>query len=285
MRKIEKQFDEYLDYCVNIRMMSKETMKNKRWVLNELLRFIKIDDISDLSNKIINQWIVEQTKRGCNGRTINVRMAHLIAAIRYFQDMGIQFTKLNMRLLVKVKEMPPRRTYYTQEQIEKVLKYANKLEWLLISLCYDCGFRISEVQKLRIRDIDGQKITFIGKGSKSREVYMSELTRQKLMEWIEIEEVKDYLWVRYSHINRTKPISVEECRLLMRKAFHRAGHNDFYPHALRHSFATNICGNGAPLPIAQKMLGHSNLATTERYVHTFDGHLKEYFNQYKFKIA
>ena len=53
-------------------------------------------------------------------------------------------------------------------------------------------------------------------------------------------------------------------------------------HSLRHSFATDLVENGAPLPVAKEMLGHANVATTERYVHSFEGHLNEYFNRYKF---
>lgn len=285
MRKIDKQLEEYFNYCENIRRMSSATMKNKRWTLTQIVESIKIDDISKLSNSDLNEWVAAQTARGCAGRTINVRIAHVLAAVGYFKDLGVSFSDLNTRMVLKTKEMPPKRCYYTKEQIERVLSYADRLEWLLISLSYDCGLRISELRWLRLSDIDGQRISFIGKGSKKREVYMSALTRQRLTQWIEAEEVKDYLWIRRCHIGRTKPISVEECRNLMRKPFYKAGLTDFYPHALRHSFATNICNNGAPLPIAQKMLGHSNLSTTERYVHTFDGHLKEYFMQYKFAVA
>lgn len=285
MREIEKQFNEYLSYCENVRRMSKETIRNKRWTYRLFLESTKISKISELTNMDVNKWVSGQTARGCAGRTINVRLAHIIAAVRYFQDIGIVIPNFNTRMVVKAKEMPPRRAFYTTKQIKQVLAHADRLEWLLISLSYDCGFRISELQRLRLRNIDGRRICFIGKGSKARESYISEQTKERLDEWIIAEDIKDYLWIRRRHKGKIKPITVEECRNLMKKPFRQAGFNDFYPHALRHSFATNICKNGAPLPIAQKMLGHSNLATTERYVHTFDGHLEEYFDQYKFATA
>lgn len=285
MRKIDKQIKEYLNYCENIRRMSNDTLRNKRWALKWMVDATKIDDFSKLSNDNLNKWIMEQTARGCSGRTINVRISNILAAVSYFKDMGVSFNDLNTRMVLKAKEMPPKRCYYTKEQIERVLSYADRLEWLLISLCYDCGFRISEVQRLRLREIDGQRINFIGKGSKQREVYMSNETRKRLTQWIESEGVTDYLWASNQYSTKSKPITTEGCRYLMRKPFYKAGFDDFYPHALRHSFATNICNNGAPLPVAQKMLGHSSLATTERYVHTFDGHLKEYFNEYKFAVV
>lgn len=284
MKKIEKQLDEYIDYCQNIRRMSPKTLTTKKWICRCLIKEMKINSIDQLTNVDVMRWIASQTDRGCAGRTINARIVHLVAMIHYFQDMGYSFPNLQIRLLTKVNEVPPRRVYYTREQIEKVLKYADRMEWLLISLGYDCGFRISELRNLRLRNIDGQCIRFIGKGSKLREVYMSEKTRAKLDEWIESEKVTDYLWAKCTS-KLGRPLTESDLRCQMRKPFEKAGFLDFYPHALRHSFATNICDNGAPLPVAQKMLGHSNVRTTERYVHTFDGHLKEYFSQYKFQVA
>lgn len=284
MKKIEKQFNEYIDYCKNIRLMSPQTIRGKRWTLSNFIENVDIVRVEDISNQAVMEWIQSQTARGCSGRTINARVAHLVAALRYFIDMGVSIPNLKLRLLVKAKEMPPRRTYYSKQQIDLVLRYADRLEWLLISLCYDCGFRISELRNLKLLNIDGQRVTFLGKGSKHRESYMSESTRAHLDDWIQREKVTDYLWVR-DGMNGKRPLTIEEIRYLMRKPFYKAGFTDFYPHALRHSFATNICDNGAPLVIAQKMLGHSNLSTTERYVHTFDGRLKEYFTQYKFEVA
>lgn len=284
MRKIEEQFNEYLSYCQNVRLMSQQTMQGKKWVLHNFLENTNVTNVTLLSNRDVTRWIESQTARGVAGRTINTRLAHLIAALRYFQDMGVNMPDLKLRLLVKAKEQPPRRTYYSKEQIDKVLSFADRLEWLLISMCYDCGFRISELRNLRLLNIDGQKVNFVGKGSKARESYMSTETRRRLDSWIQRERIVDYLWVREGENNK-KPLTIEEIRHLMKKPFEKAGFVDFYPHALRHSFATGICESGAPLPIAQKMLGHSNLATTERYVHTFDGHLREYFNEYKFAVA
>lgn len=283
IRQIDKQIDEYLNYCENVRRMSEQTLHSKRWICREFLKTIKIDSLSELSNKHINEWIAEQTARGCSGRTINSRLVNLVAMLRYFQDMGISFPKLKLRLIIKCKEQPPRRVYYTREQIEQVLRYADHLEWLLIKLCFDCGLRISELRNLRLMNLNGRMVTFIGKGSKARESYMSEEARSRLDDWIQRNRISDFIWVRT--LGKNEPMSVEDIRYLMKKPFYQAGFKNFYPHALRHSFATDIQKHGASLMETKEMLGHARIETTERYVHGLEGHLEYFFDKYKFTTA
>ena len=283
IRQIDKQIDEYLNYCENVRRMSEQTLHGKRWICREFLKTIKIDNLSELSNKHINEWIAEQTARGCSGRTINSRLVNLVAMLRYFQDMGISFPKLKLRLIIKCKEQPPRRVYYTREQIEQVLRYADHLEWLLIKLCFDCGLRISELRNLRLMNLNGRMVTFIGKGSKARESYMSKEAKTRLDDWIQRNRINDFIWVRTP--GKNEPMSVEDIRYLMRKPFYQAGFKNFYPHALRHSFATDIQKHGASLMETKEMLGHARIETTERYVHGLEGHLEYFFDKYKFTTA
>jgi site-specific recombinase, phage integrase family len=283
IRQIDKQIDEYLNYCENVRRMSEQTLHSKRWICREFLKTIKIDSLSELSNKHINEWIAEQTARGCSGRTINSRLVNLVAMLRYFQDMGISFPKLKLRLIIKCKEQPPRRVYYTREQIEQVLRYADHLEWLLIKLCFDCGLRISELRNLRLMNLNGRMVTFIGKGSKARESYMSKEAKSRLDDWIQRNRISDFIWVRTP--GKNEPMSVEDIRYLMRKPFYQAGFKNFYPHALRHSFATDIQKHGASLMETKEMLGHARIETTERYVHGLEGHLEYFFDKYKFTTA
>lgn len=283
IKQIDKQIDEYLNYCENVRRMSEQTLHGKRWICREFLKTIKIDSLSELSNKHINEWIAEQTARGCSGRTINSRLVNLVAMLRYFQDMGISFPKLKLRLIIKCKEQPPRRVYYTREQIEQVLRYADHLEWLLIKLCFDCGLRISELRNLRLMNLNGRMVTFIGKGSKARESYMSKEAKTRLDDWVQRNRISDFIWVRTP--GKNEPMSVEDIRYLMRKPFYQAGFKNFYPHALRHSFATDIQKHGASLMETKEMLGHARIETTERYVHSLEGHLEYFFDKYKFTTA
>ncbi len=282
MRKIEKQFNEYLEWCENIRRMSKQTLHGKRWICKSLLDSIDVNEVEELTNNHINDWIAEQVARGCSGRTVNGRLVNIVAMLRYFQDMGVLMPGLKLRFIMKQKEEPVHRVHYSKEQIAEVLRFADRFEWLAIRLCFDCGFRISELRNLRLMDFDGRRVSFIGKGNKLREAYISEETRERLDDWIRRERITDYLWEMETSTKIRHLLSVEEIRYRMRKPFYKAGFVNFHPHALRHSFATDIVENGASLEITKEMLGHSNVTITERYVHNFEGRLGEYFDQYKF---
>ena len=279
---IAKQIEKYLRWCANVRQMSEETIRGKTWVCNSIISEIPINDITEISNKHVDDWIALQSARGCSGRTINGRIANLVAILNYFLKTGSNIPNLNILDISKVKERPPRRNFYDRVTIENVLRYADHREWLMIRLCFDCGLRISELRSLRLSSIDGSRLKFIGKGNKAREAYMRDDTRQRLEDWIRREHIEDYLWVRtFASSNRKTRLTVDEIRHIMRKPFVAAGHNDFYPHSLRHSFATDIQSRGASLLEMQLMLGHSNATTTQRYIHGLDGQLEDLFKKYQ----
>ncbi len=273
-----KQLNGYLDYCQNVKCLSKQTMAGKKWVCKALIAEMPVDDIREMTNDHINKWIELQTSRGVSGRSINGRIRHLIAIINHFTDDGVMIPGVRIRKIPKVKESPARRNYYSEEQIAQVLRYADRMEWLMIKLCFDCGLRLSELSRLRLGNIDGQMIKFIGKGNKAREAYMRPETYRKLQDWIACNGITDYLWPN----NRgNAPLCSDSVRMIMRKPFYEAGFNDFHPHALRHSFATDLQKHGASLLEMQAMLGHSNAATTQRYIHGLDGQLENLFEKYK----
>lgn len=283
MKGISTQCLEYLDYCENVLQLKNDSMVTKKWVCNDFIKTTKIKNLRHINNQQIDLWVKKQIQRGNKASSINTRVNALLTFIDYFENKGLNMPQLKRKNIKRIHEAPPRAVYYSKAEIGQVLKTASDIEWLLISLSYDCGFRISELINLKITDIDGQKILFTGKGNKNREVYMSLSTKQKLDQWVQKNSVTEYLWETRNK-GGGKPITTVHAREIMRKAFIRAGFHNFYPHALRHSFATNICDNGAPLPVAQKMLGHSHIATTERYVHSFDNKMKQYFTEYKFAV-
>ena len=186
---------------------------------------------------------------------------------------------IRIPLIVKLKEQPPRRACYTRQEIEEVLDNCNSdIQWLLIKIAFDTGMRINELRNLSLSQIHGRRINFIGKGTKEREVYLTVAANERLLEYIEKHpEIEDRIWMN----ERGYPMSVDTIRRIMREAFVRCGHDDFYPHALRHSFGSDIQKQGADIFVIKEMMGHSNIATTQKYLHSLDGQLANLFDMYK----
>lgn len=279
---IERAFDEYLEYCEFTRRMSRQTLSAKRWVMRDFRASVPVSSLSEITTQQVNDWIATQARRGLNSRTINTRICHVVAMFRYFRDMGVEMPELKIRHIVKQKETEPiRRVFYTREQIEQVLGYCNQIQWLLVKLSFDCGLRITGLRNLRLLNITDRMIVFTGKGGRRREVHMSREARERLTQWIVSRRIDDYLWQKPNGIL----LSVEELRHLMRQPFYLAGFRNFHPHALRHSFATDIQRNGATLMESQEMLGHSNAVITQRYLHGLDGQMAACFERLKFSAT
>lgn len=184
---------------------------------------------------------------------------------------------IKLPLIHKLKEGPARRRYYTRDQINKVLKYADEMGGLMIRICFDAGLRITELTNLRLNNFCGRRITFVGKGFKARESYISKPTEKLLRKYIDKYDITDWLWLN-EHGNH---MGKDMVRIHMREPFVEAGLTDFYPHSLRHSFATDLQEKGASLMEIQAMVGHADAATTQRYLHGLDGHLQSLFYKYQ----
>lgn len=190
--------------------------------------------------------------------------------MRWQSEMNLKMPKLQLALIPSVQEQPPRKVFFTREQIGQVLNVSNQLQWLLISLAFDCGLRIAELQGLRLASVHGDHIDIIGKGQKRRYAYLSNEVKEKLQDWISKSKIDDYLWL--SPIHSGQPLAICTIRAYMQDAFRRAGFNNFCPHDLRHSYATDLKLLGVPTRQIQAGLGHSTEQVTERYLSDLNGY-------------
>lgn len=278
MRNIERQIEDYLSYCENIRNFTKQTMTSKKYILRWLAQATDKDDVCDITINDINIWRMSMVQSGISQRTINMRLAHTIALMRYMSEIG-ETLSMNVNMIHMAKTNPTRPLFYDYDTINRVLNNCiDGREVMLISIAFEAGLRLTELISLKYEDFTGQRIDVIGKGRKHRVTYITQETRDNLDLYM-ADYGLEQGYIFPTRCNRwTRPdgrcnMSVDTARMIMRKAFIRAGVTDFHPHALRHSFATTMLKNGAKLPAVQSLLGHSNIATTGQYLHYLDDEL------------
>ena len=155
---------------------------------------------------------------------------------------------------------------------------------VMFELLYSSGLRVSELVLLKLEDahLEAGFLRVLGKGSKERVVPMNMRAIEKLKHYIhEIRPIilkkkkSSYLFVT----SRGRPLTRQRFWQTMR-AFGRQIGIEISPHMIRHSFATHLLEGGADLRSVQKMLGHSDISTTQIYTKVTTERLKKAFTKH-----
>ena len=156
----------------------------------------------------------------------------------------------------------------------------------LLELLYATGFRVSEIATLTHEEIhfDTGYIRCTGKGSKVRIVPFGEKAQKTLLCYLErgrplFEKPASgtYVFLTYRGTCFTR----KGIWKLIKNYAKMAGlEKPVSPHTLRHSFASHLLANGAPLRVIQEMLGHADIATTQIYTHVDAGRLRKIHASY-----
>lgn len=147
----------------------------------------------------------------------------------------------------------------------------------LIVLLYRTGLRISEATNLRLHDIDLERGTIRVRGTKTRTsdrtVGIGKMAAEHLTDWLDVRNrelsIPQVGFVfccisRHERGNAVKPAQI-------RQKLHRLGvraqiSKRVHPHALRHSFASELADERVDIRVISACLGHSNVAITDRYI-------------------
>ena len=142
--------------------------------------------------------------------------------------------------------------------------------YCMYSILYSAGLRINELLSLKPDDIDvSRSLIHVrqGKGKKDRYTLLSKPLVGKLSEYRERYNPETWLFERETGVQFSESIVSKKLKEI---ALEAGITKRVYPHLFRHSFATHLIEQGTDLKIAQELLGHNNIKTTEVYVHIAD---------------
>lgn len=136
----------------------------------------------------------------------------------------------------------------------------------VLEILYGSGLRVAELCGLDVASVDLERsaVTVWGKGGKQRRLPLSEPAQLALRTWGALRhEVLDHADPALFGNERGNRLSPRDVRRIV----DRRSPSPTHPHALRHSFATHLLDGGADLRAVQELLGHADVATTQRYTH------------------
>ena len=269
---LEEMKQNYLNYVnFNVRKGSYNFYKIH---LNYLIKYFNDNNIFD-SDKIdslsINNYISFARSKNNKNSTINKRILCLKNMFKFNKIKNVDLLEIS-----KFREEKNTFSVLTNNEIERLIHYLNssllkQQNKLLIYLLIDTGARISEILNIKISNINYSNNTIyldVTKTHNSRYVPYTEATKVLLKKYIEENNFKN---------NKLFNLTISGVESLFRRIKYRLNLNKFHPHMLRHTLATKLHKNGVSIMIVQKIMGHSNLATTQRYIHfDLDDMLKAY---------
>jgi len=176
----------------------------------------------------------------------------------------------------KVKLIAPKRPQripelLTIDEVARIIAACNKhRDRVLLSTCYGCGLRVSELVALKVRHIDGRpRLLRIeqAKGAKDRYVRLSERLLSRLRDYWRAYRPREWLFSSQYYEQRT-PITITTAQKIFTAAKNKAEIKKIGGiHSLRHAYATHQLSQGMPIQELQKMLGHSDIRSTLHYLH------------------
>lgn len=244
---------------------------------------------AELDLSALRSWLASGTSSGRSRATIARRAASARAFTAWCTRQGLCAVDPGHRLVSpRVGTHLP--TVLDQRQARQLLEFASRHDGSAIALrdhamlevLYGSGVRVAEICGADVDDLDfgSRTLRVMGKGSKERMVPFGLPAAQSVESWLALRsslarEGEHALFVG----ERGRRIDPRVVRQVVMRVSDAAGVPVIAPHAMRHSAATHVLEGGADLRSVQELLGHANLATTQRYTHVSVERLRSTFEQ------
>jgi integrase/recombinase XerD len=223
------------------------------------------DQLSDAEVQRYLLYIREE--RQLSGSTCN----QIRCALKFFYEVTLRRPQASLTVppMRREQKLPQ---ILSREEVERIVAATRTLrERVLLMAAYGGGLRVSEVVALRPGDLDGERGVIRveqGKGKKDRYTVLAERLVRELGQYYTVYGRPDH-WVFPQRHDPARHLDAASAQKIYTTAKRRAGIEKVGGiHALRHAFATHSLEAGLDLPTLGRMLGHTSVTTTMRYLHT-----------------
>ena len=269
-----RNLTDYLDYLQHLKRFSPHTVKAYKQDIRQFLDYFQEGKL-DIDKESIRDFITMVFLKTRKKTTV----ARKIYAVKSFYTYLLQKGKIARNPFdaistPKVDKMLP--GILTEREMLEFLDRLPEDTFLhlrnkaIFEFLYATGLRISELTGLKLPDInfDEELVRVMGKGKKERIVPFHDHAKKILLKYLAEARKQFKTGSEYIFLNAGgKRITERSVEIILKNTYRglMRSNKDVYPHLFRHSFATHLLQRGANLRIIQELLGHSNLATTEKY--------------------
>jgi integrase/recombinase XerD len=281
MLLVEDVLEEYIYHCL-AKGFTKKTMKNKRQEFKHWKIYLKekrgIDELGNITVHDLRAYVRLKQKDGLQPQSI-VSMFKMIKA---FFNWCVQegYLKENIAKQVELPKQPKKvLNGFTPKEVRGMIdafSYKNYIEArnkAIVAMLADCGLRAMELTGLKSLNVKEDSILVDGKGNKQRVVFISPALKKILIKYDRLKKqyFQDKFTDEYYFLNYLgKPLSHVGLYNIIRDAGDRAGVEKarVSPHTFRHFYAVQCVSSGIDVYSLSRLLGHSDISVTQRYLHT-----------------
>jgi site-specific recombinase XerD len=293
MSEIEILHNRFCQYSEVFKGNTKASIKWLRSEFKSFLKYSNVESIAEVNRVVIEDWILKgKMENNWAPKTVKTRLQ----AVSLFLDWCLRENLLKENY---VKDIPkPKIPTRIPKNLTKA-EAMNLLDWArnypyeykfertrgvaIIATFIYTGVRKEELRNIRVQDIDLEnKSLFIhnGKGDKDRIIPLHQNLIYHLEQYLKdrkrLNKCCPYFFTAMRQDSRMGDLVIKRLILKLKKA----SKIDFYPHLLRHTFATLMLDGGCNLYALSKMLGHSDIKTTTIYLSASKAHLQEQISKH-----
>lgn len=253
-------------------------VSNKQYILNShLIPHFGQKLICEISNYDIEEYKTRKLKSGLSPKTVN---NHLIVLSRCLNT-ALEWNIIeNVPKIKRLKVAPQKYDFLNEVESRQILENTSGTLHDMILVALKTGVRFGELIALEWSDIDFQEKVLIVRqaivrgrlgSTKSNKIRHIPLTEEVCQILLAKAKKRGFVFTD----GNNKPLKHRHYLRLLKKACEKAGLREIGWHVLRHTFASHLAGNNAPMKAIQEMLGHSDIVTTMRYSHVSHSTLRD----------
>ncbi len=253
---------------MRLRGFSKRTIDSYHYYVLKILEWSRKNP-KTVKGADIRSYLDSLVRSGKSKSTINTAYSALNF---YFEKILRRRFFVHLPRVKQSKKLP---IVLSRKEIKKIINLTKNLKHkLMIGLAYGGGLRVSEIIKLKVKDIDFEELIIHikgGKGEKDRITLFPEELKNEVKDFVFSKRFDDFVFSG----RMGKKMSTRTAQKVFSNGLKRAGvKKEATFHSLRHSFATHLLENGVDIRYVQELLGHQSIKTTQVYTKVTNPKLK-----------